>query len=127
MTEGVCGGGPQFSPSVIPDIFNRESKGFPGGHTNERTEEKDTGFPLKTAGMTGGVGGNDKRGMRGRTIPLLSFPTFSIGNPGTFQVEASGTPEFESVGHVCSHGANGREQSAERRHDDAEQDAPRGD
>ena len=78
------GGGPQFSPSVIPDIFNRESKGFPGGHTNERTEEKDTGFPLKTAGMTGGVGGNDKRGMRGRTIPLLSFPTFSIGNPRGF-------------------------------------------
>ena len=26
-----------------------------------------------------------------------------------FSVEASGTPEFESVGHVCSHGANGWE------------------
>ena len=29
------------------------------GHTNERTEEKDTGFPLKTAGMTEG----DRSGM----------------------------------------------------------------
>ena len=61
------------SPSVIPDVFNRESRAFPiQGHPNEGTEEKDTGFPLKTcgndrgyrrarqgrpAGMTGGTGG----------------------------------------------------------------------
>ena len=65
------------SPSVIPDVFNRESMAFPmwghtippmsfptslignpwlfpmQDHTNEGTEEKDTGFPLTT-------GGNDK-------------------------------------------------------------------
>ena len=34
-------------PAVIPDIFNRESTAFPmQAHTNEGTEEKDTGFPL---------------------------------------------------------------------------------
>ena len=39
------------SPSVIPDIFNRESMAFPmQDHTNEGTEEKDSGFPLKTSG-----------------------------------------------------------------------------
>ena len=42
------------SPAVIPDIFNRESMAFPmQAHTNEGTEKKDTGFPLKT-------GGNDR-------------------------------------------------------------------
>ena len=57
--------------TVIPDIFNRESRAFPiQGHTNEGTEEKDTGFPLTT-------GGND----RGARASMLSFPTFLIGNP----------------------------------------------
>ena len=43
-------------------------------HTNEGIEEKDTGFPLKTAGMTEGSGGKDggvrregQRGPAGRT------------------------------------------------------------
>ena len=40
--------------TVIPAVFNRESMAFPiQGHTNEGTEEKDTGFPLTT-------GGNDR-------------------------------------------------------------------
>ena len=71
-------------PSVVPDVFNPPlsfptfSIGNPRavpmwGHTNERTEEKDTGFPLKTvgndkrreAGMTRGEGGNDERGGAG--------------------------------------------------------------
>ena len=44
------------SASVIPDVFHRESRAFlKQGHTNEGTEEKDTGFPLKT-------GGNDNWG-----------------------------------------------------------------
>ncbi len=49
-------------PSVIPDVFNRESTGCSqvGGQTNERTEEKDTGFPLKT-------GGNDRMERAGMT------------------------------------------------------------
>ncbi len=49
-------------PSVIPDVFNRESTGCSqvGGQTNERTEEKDTGFPLKT-------GGNDREARAGMT------------------------------------------------------------
>ena len=38
-------------PSVIPDVFNRESMAFPmQDHTNEGTEEKDSGFPLTTGG-----------------------------------------------------------------------------
>ena len=38
---------PAGPPSVIPDVFNRESMAFPKqGRTNERTEEKNTGFPL---------------------------------------------------------------------------------
>ena len=41
--------------------------------------------------------------------------------------EASGSSELESMGNVRAHGANGREQSAEGGHDDAKQDAPRGD
>ena len=46
---------------VIPDVFNRESMPFSmQGHTNDGTEEKDTGFPLKT-------GGNDKGGPAGMT------------------------------------------------------------
>ena len=45
-------------PSVIPDVFNRESMAFPmQDHTNEGTEEKNTGFPLTT-------GGNDRGGRR---------------------------------------------------------------
>ena len=48
-------------PSVIPDIFNRESMAFPmKGHTNKGTEEKAPGFPLKT-------GGNDRGGPAGMT------------------------------------------------------------
>ncbi len=46
---------------VIPDVFNRESRAFPmQGHPNEGTEEKNTGFPLKT-------GGHDRRGPAGMT------------------------------------------------------------
>ena len=45
-------------PSVIPDVFNRESMTFPmQDPTNEGTEEKDTGFPLTT-------GGNDRGDQR---------------------------------------------------------------
>ena len=68
--------------TVIPDIFNRESRAFPiQGHTNEGTEEKDTGFPLTTGGNDrGGPGGND----RGARASMLSFPTFLIGNPWLF-------------------------------------------
>ena len=41
-------------PSVIPDIFNRESMAFPRrSRTNKGTEENNPGFPLKPAGMTG--------------------------------------------------------------------------
>ena len=48
-------------PSVIPDVFNRESMAVPmRGHTNEGTEEKDTGFPLTT-------GGNDRGARAGMT------------------------------------------------------------
>ena len=49
-------------PSVIPDMFNRESMAFPmQGDTNKRTEEKAPGFPLKTGGNDrGGAGGYDK-------------------------------------------------------------------
>jgi len=58
-------------PSVVPDVFN-PTLSFPTfsignpravptwGHTNERTEEKDTGFPLKT-------GGNDRMARAGMT------------------------------------------------------------
>ena len=56
-------------PPVIPDIFNRESRGFfpVGGHTNEGTEKK-TGFPLKPCGNdSGGTCGNDGRGIAGMT------------------------------------------------------------
>ena len=69
------------SPSVIPDVVNREFIPMQG-HTNEGTEKKDTGFPLKTggndrgdrlAGQKGAVGrteggrGQDRRGAVGRT------------------------------------------------------------
>ena len=59
---------------VIPDVFNRESMPFPmQGHTNDGTEEKDSGFPLKTGGKdrggptgrTEGADGNDKGGPAG--------------------------------------------------------------
>ena len=61
--------------SVIPDVFNRESKAFPRQcRTNEGTEEKNTGFPLKTCGNDRGgepagmteerTGGHDRRGER---------------------------------------------------------------
>ena len=55
------------SPSVIPDVVNRESRAFPmQGHTNEGTEKKDTGFPLTTGGNDrGGTGGNDRGGTGG--------------------------------------------------------------
>ena len=77
------GGGPHFPLCPIPDILNppsvhgvarllvlrlchsrRFQSGihglFPrGGHTNERTEEKDTGFPLKTGGNDRGGGENE--------------------------------------------------------------------
>ena len=64
-------------PHVIPDVFNPPlsfptfligNPSFPiQGHPNEGTEEKDTGFPLKTCGndrggpadMTEGTGGHD--------------------------------------------------------------------
>ena len=47
------------SPSVIPDVFNRESMTLPmQDPTNEGTEEKDSGFPLTT-------GGNDRGGRAG--------------------------------------------------------------
>jgi len=53
--------GHTIPPHVIPDVFNRESMAFPmQRHTNEGTEEKDSGFPLKT-------GGNDRRGPAGMT------------------------------------------------------------
>ncbi len=48
-------------PSVIPDVINRESTAFShAGPPEEGTEEKDTGFPLKT-------GGNDRGGPAGMT------------------------------------------------------------
>ena len=55
---------------VIPDVFNRESMAFPmQGRPNDGTEEKDSGFPLKTGGndrggptgMTEGADGKDRR------------------------------------------------------------------
>ena len=48
-------------PPVIPDVFNRESMAVSmQSHTNEGTEEKDTGFPLTTGGHDrGGAGGHD--------------------------------------------------------------------
>jgi len=49
-------------PSVIPDIFNRESKSSPmQAHTNKRTAKQDPGFPLTTGGNDRGeTGGNDR-------------------------------------------------------------------
>ena len=56
--QGFSHAGPHDSVHVIPDVFNRESMAFPmQGHTNEGTEEKNSGFPLKT-------GGNDRGGRR---------------------------------------------------------------
>ena len=67
-------------PSVMPDVLNLPLLSFPTssignprafpmqGHTNEKPEEKNPGFPLKT-------GGNDRRGKQGHTIFLPSFPT----------------------------------------------------
>ena len=54
-----------YFPSVIPDIFNRESIPMQG-HTNEGTEEKDTGFPLTLSPtfVIGETGGNDRGGHR---------------------------------------------------------------
>ena len=54
---------------VIPDVFNRESRAFSmQRRTNEGTEEKNTGFPLKTGGNDRrGTGGNDKGGPAGMT------------------------------------------------------------
>ena len=50
-------------PHVIPDVFNRESMDFPmQGHTNEGTEEKDTGFPLTTGGKDRGEGAGGMTG-----------------------------------------------------------------
>ena len=63
-----------FYVFAIPDIFNpplchsrRFQSGIHGlwGQTNERTEEKDTGFPLKTGGNDRGEGGDDERGEGG--------------------------------------------------------------
>ncbi len=49
--QGFSHAGPHDSAHVIPDVFNRESMPFSmQGHTNDRTEEKNTGFPLKTDG-----------------------------------------------------------------------------
>ena len=67
-------------PAVIPDVFNRESTAFPmQGHTNEGTEEKDTGFPLTTGGndithlLFNGV--NAKRPHLLKKTFVLLFPT----------------------------------------------------
>ncbi len=56
-------------PSVIPDVFNRESMAFPmQDPTNEGTEEKDTGFPLTTGGNDrGGPSGYDRGARSGMT------------------------------------------------------------
>ena len=116
MTEGYAG----FHDSAVCHS-RRFQSGIQGvarwGRTHERTEEKDTGFPLKTAGMTGGaggndrgVGGNDKRGMRGRTIPLLSFPTFSIGNPRGGRTHER--TEEKDTGFPLKPGGNDREEYA---------------
>ena len=54
-------------PSVIPDVFNRESRVFPKqGYANEGREKK-TGFPLETCG-------NDRRGP---DVPPLVIPDVS--------------------------------------------------
>ncbi len=57
---------PVFNPpSVIPDIFNRESMVFPmQGHTNKRTTKQDPGFPLTLSPtfVIGETGGNDRGG-----------------------------------------------------------------
>ena len=59
---------PTFPPSVIPDIFNRESMVFPKQcRPNEETKEKDTGFPLKTCG-------NDRRESRAARFPPTVIP-----------------------------------------------------
>ena len=59
------------SASVIPDIFNRESRGFfPSRDTRMKGWKKDTGFPLTTGGNDSGVGtcGNDGGVRRGGRI-----------------------------------------------------------
>ena len=39
----------------MPDVFNRASRGFfPVRAPRRKGQKKDTGFPLKTAGMTEG-------------------------------------------------------------------------
>ena len=78
-TEGKrrAGQGSQSRPAVMPDVVNRASMAVSMQRpTNAGTEEKDTGFPLNTAGMTkGGTagrteegnGGQDGRATAGRT------------------------------------------------------------
>ena len=91
--------------SVIPDVFNRESRIFPRpGHTNAGSKEKDTGFPLTPCGNDRGGAGAPFRLLCPPfrllcppfrpvmpTVPsvmpdasFLSFPTFVIGNPEFF-------------------------------------------
>ena len=55
---------PSDIPSVIPNVFNRESRIFSKqGYMKEGTRENDAGFPLKTCGNDRrGTGGHDQRG-----------------------------------------------------------------
>ncbi len=57
--------------SVIPDVFNRESRIFPRpGHTNGGTKEKDRGFPLKPCGND--RGGSASGGAIPSVMPAIS-------------------------------------------------------
>ena len=59
MTEGRAGR--DASPVVIPDVFNRESRGFsPRRDTRMKGQRKDTGFPLTTGGNDRRESGNDR-------------------------------------------------------------------
>ena len=62
---------PAFNPpSVIPDIFNRESKSSSmQAHTNKRTTKQDAGFPLTLSPtfVIGETGGNDRGDPAGMT------------------------------------------------------------
>ena len=63
MTEAGGGNTCMALFLVIPDVFYRESTAFPmQGLTNERTEEKDAGFPLTLSStfVIGETGGNDR-------------------------------------------------------------------
>ena len=119
------------------------------GHPNEGTEKKNPGFPLTTGGndkggpasmtegrtgMTEGAKQVCQRGQSGpfrhaRRVqsPLLSFPTFFIGNPWLFPMQGhpnEGTEE-KNPGFPLTTGGNDR--GGTRGHDGGQRGYDKGD